>query len=102
MKDVLLTISGKAKEFISKDTPMGTPTKECSITERLMAKGFTFGRMESYMMESGKRVLNMAQECGKVVMAILTLEAGMKVKQRDMELTFGEMGTNTKASGLIA
>ena len=65
-----------------------------------MAKVFTFGKMEKFMMESGSSLKNTVLEYGKATKRTHMLVSGRTIKPTDMESTSGQMVISTKENGL--
>jgi len=77
---------------------MAIHIEESLRMERLMAKEFTFGRMEKYMKASGIKQLNMAQECGEDLKVTRTWANGKTIRFVDLVFIFGKMVINMKAN----
>ena len=82
-----------------RDIPIRMFIMEIFIMGRLMVKESIFGLMERFMMDSGKKALNMDMVYGKELKAILMLENGNFHKLMDMGFIFGQMATDMKENG---
>ncbi len=72
---------------------------EIFIMARLMVRESTFGRMEKFMMDNGKKVLNMDMVYGKEHKEILMLVNGNFHSLMDMGSIFGQMVIGMKENG---
>lgn len=82
-----------------KDIPIRTFIMEIFIMAKLMVKESIFGLMERFMMDSGKKVLNMDMVSGKELKVILMLENGNFHRLMAMVFIFGQMVTDMKENG---
>jgi hypothetical protein len=64
-----------------------------------MAREFTNGRLEKFMMENGAVAVKKVTEYGKEKTVTPTLENGKTQKLTVMVYTHGHRGINTKANG---
>ena len=96
----------RAVGFLTRGTARATKNSvmETSIwgtiqMAKLMAKGFTLGKMGRPTMVSGRKESNMATEFGWVITATRTSGSGLKIKLMAMVCMNGKMATDMKVNG---